>query len=635
MAKIPVGILGATGAVGQRFVQLLAEPSLVRGGRGRRLRPLRGQDLRGGLHLAPARDAPDRGWPKLTVVSIDGPFRSKLLFSGLDSSVAGEAEIALAGRGPRRRLQLAQPPDGPRRAAAHPRGQPRPPGRPRGPAQAHGRRLHRHQPQLQRGGPGHGPGAAAPRLRHRVGGGGDAAGPLRRRLSRRRLPGHRGQRRSRTSAAARRRRSRASRRRSWALRRAAPSCPPPSRSPPPSTAWPCPTATPWPCSCSSPKKARVRRGGARPRRVPRRAAGARAAHRPAPAHPRAHAPDRPQPRLDRDREGGMAVSVGRVREDRLFDLKLEALVHNTIRGAAGAAILNAELLQARGPPAVIVMKFGGTSVGSAERIRALAERVRERLRRQPGGRGLGPRRHHRPADPRRPPRPRPRPRERASRPGRWWPGTRTRSASSSRPARSAAACSAHVEAVAGELRILYTGVHYLEELTPRSLDAISAMGERLSCEIVAAALEHAGLPARALDARARPRHRRRLRPGPAAHGGHGRGARARPAPRRGGRGAGPRRLHRGHARRGHHHARPRRLRLVGRDRRRAPARGGDPDLDRRGRHDDRRPADRSRAPASSRRSASTRRRSWPTSGPRSCTPPPSSPRSRRASRSAS
>ena len=60
------------------------------------------------------------------------------------------------------------------------------------------------------------------------------------------------------------------------------------------------------------------------------------------------ASDRPQPRLDRDREGGMAVSVGRVRDDVLFDLKLEALVHNTIRGAAGVAILNAELLQARG-----------------------------------------------------------------------------------------------------------------------------------------------------------------------------------------------------------------------------------------------------------------------------------------------
>ena len=59
-------------------------------------------------------------------------------------------------------------------------------------------------------------------------------------------------------------------------------------------------------------------------------------------------PDRPQPRLDRDRENGMAVSVGRVRMNGDGGLKLEALVHNTIRGAAGAAILNAELLQARG-----------------------------------------------------------------------------------------------------------------------------------------------------------------------------------------------------------------------------------------------------------------------------------------------
>jgi aspartate-semialdehyde dehydrogenase len=44
----------------------------------------------------------------------------------------------------------------------------------------------------------------------------------------------------------------------------------------------------------------------------------------------------------------MAVSIGRVRGDAVYDLRLEALVHNTIRGAAGAAILNAELLQARG-----------------------------------------------------------------------------------------------------------------------------------------------------------------------------------------------------------------------------------------------------------------------------------------------
>jgi aspartate-semialdehyde dehydrogenase len=60
------------------------------------------------------------------------------------------------------------------------------------------------------------------------------------------------------------------------------------------------------------------------------------------------APDRPQPRLDRDRERGMAISVGRIRADNQFDLRLEVLVHNTIRGAAGAAVLNAELLSARG-----------------------------------------------------------------------------------------------------------------------------------------------------------------------------------------------------------------------------------------------------------------------------------------------
>jgi len=58
--------------------------------------------------------------------------------------------------------------------------------------------------------------------------------------------------------------------------------------------------------------------------------------------------DRPQPRLDRDREHGMAVSVGRLRHCPILDIRLVALVHNTIRGAAGAAILNAELLRAKG-----------------------------------------------------------------------------------------------------------------------------------------------------------------------------------------------------------------------------------------------------------------------------------------------
>ncbi len=54
--------------------------------------------------------------------------------------------------------------------------------------------------------------------------------------------------------------------------------------------------------------------------------------------------DRPQPRFDRDIEKGMATVVGRVRPCNLFDFKLDLLGHNTIRGAAGAAILNAELL---------------------------------------------------------------------------------------------------------------------------------------------------------------------------------------------------------------------------------------------------------------------------------------------------
>ena len=59
-------------------------------------------------------------------------------------------------------------------------------------------------------------------------------------------------------------------------------------------------------------------------------------------------PNRPQPMLDAGREGGMAVSVGRLRRCSLFDYKFMALGHNTIRGAAGVAILNAELLQAEG-----------------------------------------------------------------------------------------------------------------------------------------------------------------------------------------------------------------------------------------------------------------------------------------------
>ena len=59
-------------------------------------------------------------------------------------------------------------------------------------------------------------------------------------------------------------------------------------------------------------------------------------------------PDRPQTRLDRDTEKGMGVCVGRLREDNIFDYKFACLSHNTIRGAAGGAILSAELLCAKG-----------------------------------------------------------------------------------------------------------------------------------------------------------------------------------------------------------------------------------------------------------------------------------------------
>jgi aspartate-semialdehyde dehydrogenase len=58
--------------------------------------------------------------------------------------------------------------------------------------------------------------------------------------------------------------------------------------------------------------------------------------------------DRPQPRLDRDAGRGMSVTVGRLQPDRVLDYRFVALSHNTIRGAAGAAILNAELLIATG-----------------------------------------------------------------------------------------------------------------------------------------------------------------------------------------------------------------------------------------------------------------------------------------------
>jgi aspartate-semialdehyde dehydrogenase len=58
--------------------------------------------------------------------------------------------------------------------------------------------------------------------------------------------------------------------------------------------------------------------------------------------------DRPQPRRDRDMDKAMAVVVGRLRPCGVFDIRFTALSHNTVRGAAGGGILNAELLKYKG-----------------------------------------------------------------------------------------------------------------------------------------------------------------------------------------------------------------------------------------------------------------------------------------------
>ncbi len=59
-------------------------------------------------------------------------------------------------------------------------------------------------------------------------------------------------------------------------------------------------------------------------------------------------PSRPQPRLDRDSGNGMTITVGRIFPDNIFDYRFVALSHNTVRGAAGSAVLNAELLISKG-----------------------------------------------------------------------------------------------------------------------------------------------------------------------------------------------------------------------------------------------------------------------------------------------
>jgi aspartate kinase len=148
---------------------------------------------------------------------------------------------------------------------------------------------------------------------------------------------------------------------------------------------------------------------------------------------------------------------------------------------------------------VIVMKFGGTSVGSAERIRALSDRVKERLAERPvvvvsalsGITDLLIRGAHLALE--RDPAAEEVVREVHSRHqtvlAELFPTGKNRVIE-------------HVNAVMAELKAFYTGVHNLGELTARSLDAISGIGERLSCEIVATALVARGVDAQAVDGRA-------------------------------------------------------------------------------------------------------------------------------------
>ena len=58
--------------------------------------------------------------------------------------------------------------------------------------------------------------------------------------------------------------------------------------------------------------------------------------------------NRPQVQLDVEYERGMGISIGRIREDSIYDFKFVGLSHNTVRGAAGGAILCAETFKAKG-----------------------------------------------------------------------------------------------------------------------------------------------------------------------------------------------------------------------------------------------------------------------------------------------
>ena len=211
--KIPVGVLGATGAVGQRMVSLLAghpwftlvELAASERSAGKTYAQAATWRLPGPIP-ASAAELPVRG-----LAPSDGAFRATILFSALDASVAGEVEARLAGAGhavvsnsKNHRMTPDVPLVIPEVNHEH-----------LGLIPAQRRRLggdglHRHESQLLVDRPDDGPRAAPRAVRRRLRRRRDPAGGLRGRLSGTSLDGHPRQRRARTSAA-RRRRSRSSR----------------------------------------------------------------------------------------------------------------------------------------------------------------------------------------------------------------------------------------------------------------------------------------------------------------------------------------------------------------------------------------------------------------------------------------
>ena len=212
--------------------------------------------------------------------------------------------------------------------------------------------------------------------------------------------------------------------------------------------------------------------------------------------------DRPQPRKDVERERGMAVFVGRLRACPVLDYKFVALGHNTSprRGRRGGAECRTDAV-GRAARLMIVMKFGGTSVESAAAIERVAGIVKARLTAPPRRGGFGHGQDHQQAAGHRERR-----HSRASarstfgrfticaistraKPGRWCRST------------SALTSKRTLDEHFQELTELVKGIAVLGELTPRSIDAISSYGERLSSYIVTLAFRHFGLPAVHVDSR--------------------------------------------------------------------------------------------------------------------------------------